>query len=97
MFADCLITFLDVALDHEAFDQTTDIGRNLTIVHDFLGDTDLFFEFFAGIRVVCVNDSGRVYNIHFFVHFMKADQILIMVVLYGISVLADCSAENDMR
>ena len=36
-----LASVLKITLDHEAFDQLSDIGRNLTTVADILSDASL--------------------------------------------------------
>lgn len=46
--------------------------------------------------MVDVNDSGRVYKVHLFVHFAKAHQIFVMIILYGIAVFVDGAAKHHM-
>ena len=65
-------------------------------MHDFLDNTDLFFELFAGIGVVCINNGSRVHKIHFGIHIAETDQILIVIVLRAVTVFADGTAEYNV-
>ena len=57
-----------------------EIGTQLAAVHDFFGDSDLFFELLVGVGMVRIDHAGRILQIHFFVHIPQTDQIFIMVV-----------------
>ena len=96
MIADFLVAFLDIALDHNTFYHVFDIGGNLSVVHDFLYDADLFLEFLAGIGVVDIDHSSRIDEIHFLVHLAESDQIFIVVILCGVAVLADRTAKHNV-
>ena len=63
MFADFLAAWFDVALDHDSFDEVTDIVGVTTAVEYFLDDTDLLHVFFVGVGVVCIDDTGRILQI----------------------------------
>lgn len=92
MVADLLVAFLDITLDHNTLYQVMDVGRYLTVVHDFLDDTDLLLELFAGIGMVDIHNGGRVDQIHLGIHVAEAHQVLIVIVLCGIAVFADGAA-----
>ena len=65
-------------------------------MHDFLDNTDLFFELLAGIGVVCINNGSRVYKIHLGIHITETDQIFIMIVLRAVAVFAYGAAEYNV-
>ena len=46
--------------------------------------------------MVGINDSSGIDKIHFVIHVNKTHDILVMIILYGISVLADGTAQDDM-
>ena len=48
-----------------------DISAEPAAVHDFLGDADLLAELLAGVGVVCIDDAGRIVQIHLAVHLQK--------------------------
>ena len=63
VFADFLAAWFDVALDHDSFDEVTDIVGVTTAVEYFLDDTDLLHVFFVGVGVVCIDDTSRILQI----------------------------------
>ena len=58
-----------------------------TAVHDFPNDTNLFLILLAGVGVICINDAGRMNNIHFLVHVVKTNQVFVVIILGGITML----------
>ena len=66
-------------------------------MHHFLHNADLFPAFFAGIRVIDVDDGSRIVKFHFPVHFAEADQVFVVIVLGAVAVFADRAPQNDMR
>ena len=62
-------------------------------MHYLFGDTNLLFEFLSRVRVVCVNDSCWVNNIHLVVHLIQTHKIFIVVVRGRVAMFADCTAK----
>ena len=55
-----LTPFHQVAFNHHAFDELAQIGAVFTRVGDFAHDANLLFKLFAGIRMVRIDDDGRI-------------------------------------
>ena len=60
VFADLVVSWLDVAFDHQAFYQMTDVIRMAAAVKHFFCDTNLFCILLVGVGVVGIYDAGRV-------------------------------------
>ena len=61
MLSYLLAAWLNVTFDHQPFYDVPDIGLNLAVVHNFLGNPDLLFILLVRIGVVGVNNDGRVF------------------------------------
>ena len=64
---------------------------------NFFCNTNLFFIFLSRVGMVCIDNSGRIYYIHFFIHFMKSHQVFIVIVRNIVSMFASSTTEDDMR
>ena len=62
---DLLAAWLDVALDHQAFDQSVEIGIDRAAEQDFFGDPDLLFIMFVRVGMVGVDDGGWIFQVLF--------------------------------
>ena len=78
--ADILASFYDVAFDHDTFDQLFQFRIVIAAVKNFTYNTDLFFIFFSGIRVVYINNYGWIQEIPFGIKLSKAGEILIVII-----------------
>ena len=94
MAANRLIAFLDVAFNYKTLYKSADFRRKLAVMHDLFCDTNLLLKVFTGVGMVGIDDSCRVDNMHLFIHFMETDEIFIVIVLGGISMLADGTPEH---
>ena len=92
MLVDFLASVLYIAFDHQTFYHFFNVRRILTVVHNFFGDTNLFIIFFSGIGMVGINDSGRIDHIHFVIFSDQAHDVLVVVILCGIAMFADCTS-----
>ena len=52
MVTDMLVSFFNVAFDHETFYKFFDLRRKDPVVHNLFCNTDLLFELFSWIEVV---------------------------------------------
>jgi len=69
-----------------------DLLRVAAAVKNFLHDTDLLHVALVGVRVVCVNDAGRIQQLSLLVQAVEKLQILIVVVRQTLTMLADCAS-----
>ena len=60
VFADLVVSWLDVAFDHQTLYQMTDIIRMTAAVENFFCDTYLFCILLVGVGMVGIYDAGRV-------------------------------------
>ena len=63
VIVDSLISLFDIALDHDAFDQSPDVVGAGAAVEHFLYDADLLLELLVGVIVVGVYDAGGILQI----------------------------------
>ena len=96
VFTNFLISRTNITFDHYAFDQFIDDRRFFAVVHYFLDDTNLFFVLFVGIGMVCIHNTCRIYQIHFFIHFIQANQIFVVVVGDSNPAFVDCTTQDNM-
>ena len=73
--ANLLAAFFDVAFYHDTLYKMVNIGVQLSAVHDFLDNTNLLFKLFAGVGMVGIDNAGRIFQIHFAVHFQQQIQV----------------------
>ena len=57
---DFLVSRLDIALHHDAFDQLVNVFGNLSVMEDFGDDAGLFGIAFVGVGMVGIHDACRV-------------------------------------
>ena len=91
VFSDFLGAFFNVTFNHDTFYHGVNLFGYLAVVKHFFYNSNLFLEVLVRIRMICVNDCGRVDEIHLVVHIAKTHQIFVMVVLYSIAMFADCT------
>ena len=61
--ANLLITWFNIAFNHQSLDQLVKLWINNAAVQDFFGNTNLLFILFVGIGVVGINDDSRILQI----------------------------------
>lgn len=68
----------------------------VTAVKNFVYNTNLFLIFFIRIRMIGIYNNSRILEIFLAVQIIETNQILIMVIRDGLSILIDTSAEDGM-
>ena len=97
MFADRLASLLDVTLHHDALYEAGQVTVGSAGMHDLVNDADLFLELFAGVAVICVDDTGRIDEIALVVFLQQENQIFIVIIGNIVAMLVDCAAQDCVR
>ena len=77
--SDLLISILQIALNHKAFDQIVDFGIIISAVKHLLNNPDLLQILFVGVGMVRINDGGRILQV-MLIRLREQDQVLVMIV-----------------
>ena len=96
MVADFLAAFKKITLYHNALNKLMKFRTTVTAVKNFVYNTNLFLIFFVGIRMICIYNNSRILEIFLAVQIIETNQILIMVIRDGLSILIATSAEEGM-
>ena len=96
MIVDSLISLFDIALDHDAFDQSPDVVGAGAAVEHFLYDADLLLELLVGIVVVGVYDAGGILQIPGAVKLKELPEVLVVVVGQRHASLVDRAAKDGV-
>src|SRR5699024_7205469 len=94
VLANFLVARLKVAIDHYALDGPADLGRERAVAHDLAHNAGLLGIVLVRVRVVRIDDDGRVFEPHLVVHLDQPHDVLIVVVGLGDAALVDPAAQN---
>ena len=94
VIVDGLIALLDITLYHNALDQLADIIRDIAAVQYLRYDTWLLVELLVGVGVVCIDDAGRIDQIHFLIHFVEQHQVFLVIVWMSLIMFVDCTTQD---
>ena len=98
MFVYLLASGHEIALDHDALNQSGQFLVHLAAVQHLLYNAGLLRIQLIGVGMVSVHNRGRILQVRpFFIHMMQADQIFVMIIRYGLPVLINRSAQDGMR
>ncbi len=93
---DFLVSRLDIALHHDAFDQLVNVFGNLSVMEDFGDDAGLFGIAFVGVGMVGIHDACRVFEIQLAVHLAEANHVFIVIVRLALAVLVYCAPQDGV-
>ena len=87
--ADLLVAFFEVTFDHYTFDKFVKIRIIAAAVKNLACNSYLLLELLVGIRVVGIDNCGRILEILSHILFIKSLKIFIMVIRNANAVFVD--------
>ena len=90
------VSLFDIGFYHKSLDETSELRRILSGVHDFLRDPQLLLVLFRRIAVVRIHHDGRIHEILLHIEIVQKLQILVVIVRNDLAVLRLGTAENRM-
>ena len=81
------VSLFDIGFYHKSLDETSELRRILSGVHDFLRDPQLLLVLFRRIAVVRIHHDGRIHEILLHIEIVQKLQILVVIVRNDLAVL----------